>query len=72
MKKMTQQQVDDWNDTFKPGHPCILLEDLGKEFQTKTRSIAWLLGHGQPVVKVEGKSGGLDLDRIRMMETHAV
>ena len=28
---------------------------------TKTRSAAWNLGHGEPVVMVEGKSGGVAL-----------
>lgn len=70
MRNMTQQELDDWNDIFKPGHPCLLRLDNGQEVQTKTRSQAWLLGHGMAVVSVEGKSGGWDIDRVKMLETH--
>lgn len=67
--KMTQQQVDEWNDWFPPGTECLLLGNYGEAIKTKTRSIAWLLGHGQPVVKVEGKSGGWELDRIKILKS---
>ncbi len=50
----------------------MLTEDDGSQTETRTRSIAWELGHGQAVVKVEGKSGGWILERIRMCETHGL
>jgi len=70
--KMTQQQVDEWNDTFPVGSPCRLRHNDDVWRDHHTRSIAWLLGHGQPVVKVDGKEGGWELDRIRMLETHSL
>jgi hypothetical protein len=36
-------------------YPCL---------DTRTRSRAWALGHGEPVVKVEGHAGGISLEHI--------
>lgn len=78
MRTMTQAQIDEWNATFRVGHPCILIEDSGREFRTRIRSQAWLIMadllakeiKGKPIVKVEGNVGGWDLDRLRMLEVH--
>ncbi len=32
--------------------------------ETRTRSIAWNLGHGEPVVAVDGYAGGISLGHI--------
>lgn len=69
MRKMNQQQLDDWNQTFKTGHPCLLRLDDGTEIPTRTRSWAWLTGGGHALVSVEGKAGGWDIDRLKMLET---
>lgn len=53
------------------GSPCDLLQNDGTTLRTRTRSIAWELGHGQAVVKVEGKTGGWELERVRILETHS-
>lgn len=50
-----------WNQTTPIGTPVAVLEDDGSITDTKTRSEAWLLGDGSPVVKVEGKSDGYSL-----------
>ena len=63
--------ADEWNEWYKPGHPVILTDDEGKEHQTRTRSVAWSLGCGHHVVKVEGWTGGYSLNRIRAMEAHS-
>ncbi len=55
-----------WNSTVPVGTDVVLTDDFGEEEQTKTRSPAWLLGHGQPSVMVEGRSGGYLLYRIRL------
>jgi hypothetical protein len=34
---------------------------------TKTRSEAWILGHGAAVVLVEGKSGGVAIDHLQIV-----
>jgi len=54
----------EWNKQHKPGIGVIVRLDDGKLWYTRTRSEAWELGHGQPVVMLEGKSGGYDLARI--------
>jgi len=60
-----QRMVDSWNRDCPPGTDVVLTNDLGKTERTRTRSEAWLLGHGAPVVKVEGRTGGYLLTRLR-------
>lgn len=43
--------------TFGAPNPC-------KRLATVTRTPAWTLGHGEPVVSVEGYPGGISLDHI--------
>ena len=57
--------VEHWNFYYPPGTEVQLTNDLGEVEKTKTRSEAWLLGSGHPVVSVEGRTGGYLLDRIR-------
>ena len=59
---MTSQE---WNDTYPIGQPIALTEDDGSLTYTQTRSEAWELGSGQAIIKVDGKSGGYNLDRIK-------
>lgn len=56
--------ADEWNEKHPEGTHVDLVLDDGSRMRTKTRSIAWNLGHGQPVVKVDGKSGGWLLSRV--------
>ena len=53
-----------WNDVHKVGTRVRVTLDSGEHWFTRTRSEAWLLGHGQPVVMLEGKAGGYDLARV--------
>jgi len=53
-----------FNEQWPPGTPVTLVNDDGEHEQTVTRSKAWCLGHGEPVVSVEGRSGGYLLSRI--------
>lgn len=62
---MTAEQ---WNDQNKVGCGVLVKLDDGSLFHTKTRSEAWTLGGGHPVVMLEGKSGGYDLTRCTPME----
>ena len=48
--------------TFGDADPC-------KRLETATRTPAWLLGHGEPVVSVEGYSGGICLTHIDVIPT---
>ncbi|HUV44286.1 MAG TPA: hypothetical protein VMW13_05590 [Dehalococcoidales bacterium] len=59
-----QQRVDDWNDKYPPGTLVHLVNDDQQVEHTRTRTPAWLLGDGTPVVSVEGRAGGYMLDRI--------
>jgi hypothetical protein len=48
---------------FRPEHPAA--KTLGaRRLETRTRSRAWTLGHGEPVVSVEGYAGGIALTHI--------
>ncbi len=66
MRKMTQSQLDEWNEWHPVGRPCQLIKDDNSEVETHTRTKAWLLGSGHAVVCVNGFSGGWDLDRVKM------
>ena len=59
-----QAIADAWNANWPPGTAVDLVNDLGEHEQTKTRSAAWCLGHGEPVVLVDGRTGGYLLSRI--------
>ncbi|MCQ8831853.1 hypothetical protein [Streptomyces malaysiensis] len=39
-----------------------------KRLQTRTRSVAWALGHGEPVVMVDGYAGGIALTHVDVIE----
>jgi len=56
--------AEQWNATHKVGIRVRVTLDNGMLWFTRTRSDAWTLGHGQPVVMLEGKSGGYDLSRV--------
>lgn len=57
-----------WNKQYPPGTEVILTNDFGLSEKTRTRSIAWDLGDGTPVVKVAGRTGGYFLQRIRPVD----
>ncbi|MCR4319755.1 MAG: hypothetical protein NUV74_05390 [Candidatus Brocadiaceae bacterium] len=63
-------KASEWNEWYEIGYPVLVKKDDGSVVQTKTRSEAWELGHGQAVIKLEGISGGYSLDRVQAMETH--
>lgn len=56
----------EWNQRFPVGTPVRYHPIIGdKKFITsKTRSEAWELGDGTPVVKIEGRTGGVLLEAI--------
>lgn len=57
--------AEEFNNQHKKGQPVWLILDSGEQVATYLRSEAWELGHGDAVAKIEGKSGGWDVDRIR-------
>ena len=57
--------AQDWNDKYPAVQPVYLTEDDGSITATQTRSVAWEIGGGTPVVMVDGKRGGYLLSRIK-------
>jgi len=61
-----------WNQRYPIGTAVIAYPGVRPEFGlteyprlvTHTRSRAWNLGHGTPVVAVEGYAGGISLEHI--------
>jgi hypothetical protein len=64
MPDINETLVEKWNEHYPPGTEVVLTNDLGHVERTKTRSTAWLLYSGQPVVKVDGRAGGYLLTRV--------
>jgi hypothetical protein len=63
--RATADQVDavvEWNQRHAIGTTVDVRRGDGSVTRTRTRSIAWLLGHGQPVVLLEGISGSYALE----------
>ena len=61
--------LEAWNRENPPGTrvrywcgPCVGPGDI-----SRTRSVAWELGDGRPVVLVEGKSGGVALTHVEAL-----
>jgi hypothetical protein len=55
----------------RPEHPFYNAIAGGYCLETRTRSVAWTLGHGEPVVLVEGYAGGISLEHIDPQERPA-
>jgi hypothetical protein len=67
---------DQWNERHPIGTPVIAYPGIRPEYAaeigstscprlvTRTRSRAWNLGHGEPVVSVDGYAGGISLEHI--------
>ncbi len=64
-KKGGYMKAQEWNNIYSVGQSICLTEDDGSITATQTKSQAWELGHGQAVIKVDGKRGGYSLDRIK-------
>ena len=57
--------------TAYPGFRPEIGGDDVPTLHTTTRSHAWNLGHGEPVVMVEGYAGGISLEHIDPVEKQA-
>jgi hypothetical protein len=68
--------ADQFNDRYPIGTPVIAYPGIRPEYaktigsdscprlETRTRSHAWNLGHGEPVVLVDDYAGGISLEHI--------
>lgn len=73
-KAKGQQEADAWNAARPIGTRVIAYPSCRPEFNaadaaktrlvTTTRTPAWILGHGEPVVSVHGYAGGISLEHI--------
>jgi hypothetical protein len=72
MKKPSAMQqlrsVNAWNAKVGVGDRVVVTKDDKSEFETVTKSEAWMLGGHTAVVMVEGISGGYMLSRVRAVE----
>ncbi|MGW7053068.1 hypothetical protein [Streptomyces sp. NPDC054887] len=69
-----QRQADEWNRLHPIGTPVVAYPGIRpegrfagwdcKRLETVTRTPAWTLGHGKPVVSVEGYPGGISLTHV--------
>jgi len=57
--------IETWNESYPPGTSVEVWLDDNTIFKTKTRSVAWAIGDGTPVVSLEGKTGGYLLSRVQ-------
>lgn len=72
--------ADEWNQQHPIGTPVTAYPGIRPEYaakigttdyprlETRTRSVAWTLGHGEPVVAVDGYAGGISLKHIDLRE----
>lgn len=59
-----RERAEAWNANVPVGQPVAVVRDDGTVLRTETRSSAWCLGDGSPVVKVDGIAGGYALERV--------
>jgi hypothetical protein len=67
-------RAERWNTAYPPGTRVrywLVLPPLGvgddEPIDTVTRSEAWVLGSGTPVVLVEGRTGGVHLSHLAVL-----
>ena len=58
--------ASEFNIKYPVGTKIIYKDDLRKDHHSKTTTPAWVLGHGDSVIGIEGKRGGYSLDRVRV------
>ncbi|MFD8820819.1 hypothetical protein ACFV1C_00370 [Streptomyces sp. NPDC059605] len=64
--KTPSMTADEWNRLYPVGTPVLAypLTRDDEPLDTATRTPAWTLGHGEPVVSVEGYAGGICLTHV--------
>jgi hypothetical protein len=67
-----EREAAEFNAKYPPGTPVLFHKVIGRPetaVETKTRSVAWALPSGEPVVSVEGRAGGCSLEAIKVLAT---
>lgn len=61
-----QDAAADWNARYRMGDPVRYWPGVreGEGTESRLRSAAWVLGSGEPVVKVDGYAGGIALTHV--------
>ena len=59
---------DDTLPGWIPGAKVLYKQDDGSILHTTLRSEPWRIGNGMLIVKITGKSGGVDWNRCRLAE----
>lgn len=57
--------AQEFSEKYPVGTPVIYTDDFGNEIEATIASEAWVIGGGDVVVKIEGKTGGYDIERIK-------
>lgn len=62
--------AEEFNRRYPVGTEVRYYETIWDEntLSSKTRSEAWTLGHGEPVVLIEGKTGGVSLGHLEIIK----
>jgi hypothetical protein len=66
--------AEQWNERYPIGTPVRCWPGFreGEGMVTRTRTPAWTLGCGAAVVSVDGKSGGIALTHVELLNTEHV
>lgn len=61
--------ANEFNEQYEVGQEVAYFPVTGEQefLQTKTRTPAWELGHGEPVVSVNGRNGGVCLSNVEIL-----
>lgn len=68
--KQAWERCVDFNNNHPVGSSVIYHPVIGSDEDrkpSKTRSVAWVLGCGEPVVCIDGQTGGVSLDAIEVI-----
>lgn len=67
---MKGMSAGEFNRRFPVGTPVIYRPIIGgqEQHRTRTRSLAWTLGHGATVVAVDGFIGGMAIEAIEVVD----
>ena len=73
MRKLEKvaKQVSDWNAKYPVGTKVIrysLIKPLRDPYPTETRSEAWVMGEHSAMIMVNGCSGGVILESVKVVK----
>lgn len=72
IRRPRKQKVTEAQLAIRDGDSVVYKNDQGFAEALTAKSDPWQLGHGDWVIKLEGKSGGYDLSRVLPARTPAM